>query len=109
MTLYPQSIPAESSQPEYFVARCMSKHVFVAPMDYRGGICPVCEHKGRPYVPPDQYPCKHCGEFPRDHAVIEHRWGNLDWLDHRAPSKLACLFSPTRFEPLTQEELEASR
>ena len=98
ITLYTQVIPAEP--PEYFVARCASKHIFLAPMSYQGEVCPVCKHNGRPYVPPDQYPCRHCGEFPKNHAVVHADWPRSGWFR-------ACLFSPTQFEPLTQEELEA--
>jgi hypothetical protein len=100
--IYPQTVPEE--QPYYFVAHCTVGHVFVAPERHRLGVCPVCEHQGRPYVPADQYPCRHCGEFPKNHAALEPE---DPWVRRMRGPVLACLFSPTKYTPMTPEEVEA--
>lgn len=92
----------EAAQPRYFLARCPQGHVYVdrePRNDYR---CVVCTFGGYPHAPYDEYPCKHCSEFSRDHALLDP--SPVYW--RRAP-QFACLFSPTKFEPMTQQELEA--
>lgn len=94
----------EAAQPRYFLARCPQGHVYVDREPRNDHRCVVCTYGGYPHAPYDEYPCKHCNEFPRDHAYIEPRIA----ANRRFKDKvLHCLFSPTKFEPMTQQELEA--
>lgn len=79
--------PPES---EYVLTRCGANHLMIVPISLLGLRCHVCVGQPGPFVPPNQYPCVHCGAFPRDHA------------------ERSCLFSPTEFKPMTWAELEAS-
>jgi len=77
--------PAEPNT--YGLFECQNYHLFISADALEGTSCPMCRKIPLPIVPLDQYPCKHCYAFLKDHAGR------------------SCLFAPTSFEPMTHEEL----
>lgn len=72
---------------EWLITRCTADHVTMQRFVDDGSDCDLCMDRF-PSAAPEVYPCKHC------------------YMDLRQHADAACLFAPTRFEPMNQEELQ---